>query len=181
MRYDTPFDLISIECKKAGVPVILIGGFAINFYKVSRETADIDFLIDQNDYGRIRMILTEAGYDEVYTEKVFARFSNKADQLHFLDIDFMFVDRATLSEMIQNGKEITIAKNTFIVPSLNHLLALKLHSIKHNPGQREYKDLLDILNLVKGNNVDFKSKDFEKLCLKYGTKALFEKIILMLK
>ncbi len=181
IKYDTPFELISNEFKKSGIPVLLIGGFAINFYKVSRETADIDFLINKNDYDKVREILTGSGYDEIYSEMVFARFSNESDQLHFLDIDFMLVDHETLAEMIKNGKEITLAKNIFTVPSLNHLLALKLHSIKHNPEQREYKDLLDILNLVKENNVDFKSKEFEKLCLKYGTKTIFEKIISILK
>jgi predicted nucleotidyltransferase len=131
------------------IPVLLIGGFAVNFYKISRQTADVDFLIDKNEYHRVKIILTEAGYEEIHYEKLFARFSNKSDQLHFLDIDFMFVNYGTLEEMINNEKEVNIAKCNFTVPSLNHLIALKLHSIKHNPEQREYNDLLDILNLVK--------------------------------
>ncbi len=60
----------------------------------------------------------------------------------------------TLTEMMNAGKEVSIAYYKFTVSSRDHLLALKLHSIKHNPEARDYKDLLDILNLTKRNKVN---------------------------
>lgn len=180
MKYDTPFELISIEFDRYNIPVLLIGGFAVNYYNISRQTADIDFLIDENDYGKVKKILNDAGYKEVYSEKLFARFSNSKDQLHLLDIDFMFVNRDTLEEMIKNGEEATIARCIFIVPSLEHLIALKLHSIKFNPDQREYKDLVDILSLVEKNDMKVNSREFKERCLKYGTEEIYNKILTML-
>lgn len=44
MKYPTIFHLISYILQKAGVGVVLIGGFAVNHYKVTRQTVDIDFL-----------------------------------------------------------------------------------------------------------------------------------------
>lgn len=41
----TIFHLISEIFKKNNVNSVLIGGFAVNYYKVTRQTADIDFLI----------------------------------------------------------------------------------------------------------------------------------------
>ena len=38
------FHLISDVTHKEGVPCVLIGGFAVNFHKVTRQTADVDFL-----------------------------------------------------------------------------------------------------------------------------------------
>jgi hypothetical protein len=44
VNYPTVFHLISAVSKKTGVFCILIGGFAVNYYKVTRQTADVDFL-----------------------------------------------------------------------------------------------------------------------------------------
>ena len=45
MAYQTVFHLISDIINKSGISCILIGGFAVNYYNVTRMTADIDFLI----------------------------------------------------------------------------------------------------------------------------------------
>ena len=39
------FHLISDATESEGVSCVLIGGFAINHYRVTRQTADVDFLI----------------------------------------------------------------------------------------------------------------------------------------
>ncbi len=41
--------------------------------------------------------------------------------------------------------------------------------LKHNPKLREYKDMPDIIELIKVNKVDVKSAEFKELCLKYGS------------
>ena len=89
----------------------------------------------------------------------------------------MFVDKDTLNKIIKDGEEISIAKQKLIVPSLHTLIALKLHAIKYNPKLREYKDLPDIINLIRTNKVDYKNKEFRELCLKYGTEELYKRII----
>ena len=73
--------------------------------------------------------------------------------------------------------DLLIAKQKFIVPALEHLIALKLHSMKHNPKLRENKDMPDIVELIKRNNVKVKSKEFKELCLKYGTEGFYKKIL----
>jgi hypothetical protein len=64
MDYTKAFHLVAEASKKATVPCVLIGGFAINFYKVTRNTLDVDFLITQNDFKKIEKSLTDAGYAE---------------------------------------------------------------------------------------------------------------------
>ncbi|UCB56680.1 MAG: nucleotidyltransferase [Candidatus Omnitrophota bacterium] len=171
----TVFHLISAISKKAGVSCILVGGFAVNYYKYTRQTADVDFLITKEDFEKIAGLLKEAGYKQDYTQKVFTRL--KSSKYNLWDIDFMFVDKETLLEIIKDGKEINIAGQKFTVPSLYNLIALKLHSIKYNPKVRNIKDLPDIINLIRINEVDFKSKKFQKLCLKYGTKEIYNEIL----
>ena len=53
MEYHSAFHLISDTINKTGVSCVLIGGFAVNYYKFSRQTADIDFLITEEDFNKI--------------------------------------------------------------------------------------------------------------------------------
>jgi hypothetical protein len=168
--------LISSAVDQAGISCVLIGGFAINHYKVSRQTADVDFLITREDFEKISGLLKKAGYKEDFSQKVFTRLRS-ANQAILMDVDFMFVDKETLAGILKEGQKVRLAGQEFIVPSLNHLIALKLHSLKYNFKARETKDLPDIIDLVRTNKINFKSKAFKELCLKYGTEELFHKVL----
>ncbi|NQU17906.1 MAG: nucleotidyltransferase [Candidatus Saganbacteria bacterium] len=177
MDNQTVFHLISDYSKEKGISCILIGGFAVNYYKVSRQTVDVDFLITKEDYQKLIGLLEEAGYKQDFGQKdVFAHFRSK-DELSLVDIDFMMVNNDTFDGMLKEGKRTKIAGREFIVPSLNHLIALKLHSLKHNFKLRENKDLPDIISLIRANQIDYKSKELKDLCLKYGTEEIYKIII----
>jgi len=175
MKYPTVFHLISAVIKEQKIQCVLIGGFAVNYYNVTRQTVDIDFLITKDDFKRALVLLQKEGYQESYVQEVFSRLTTKGDYL--LDMDFMFVDRDTLDKIIKDAKQIDIAGQKFTIPSLEHLIALKLHAIKYNPKVREGKDLPDIINMIKANNLDAKKQSFKELCLKYGTQGLYDKIL----
>ncbi len=176
MKYPTVFHLIASVFKKAEIPSVLIGGFALNYYGVTRQTADVDFLITKEDIAKALELLRKAGYKQGLTQQeIFARLQSSKSYL--MDIDLMFVDKKTLAQIIEDGEKIGIAGKRFIVPSLDHLLALKLHSVKFNPKMREFKDFPDIINLLRINKVNVKTDRFRKLCLKYGTKELYRKIL----
>ncbi|MFH1440716.1 MAG: nucleotidyl transferase AbiEii/AbiGii toxin family protein [Candidatus Omnitrophota bacterium] len=179
MKYSTVFHLISAVCRKANVACVLIGGFAVNYYKVTRQTADADFLITKDGYEKILNLLETEGFKQDYTQEVFARLT--AEKPYFIDLDFMFVDKETLDKIIKEGKKAEIAGQKFMVPCLNHLIALKLHAIKHNPHAREFKDFLDIAELIKVNKIDIKNNNFKNLCLKYGTEDFYNKILSWVK
>jgi len=174
MKYSTIFHLISSVCSQRNISCVLIGGFAVNYYKVTRQTADVDFLITKDDYDKILNLLEEEGFKQDYAQEVFARLTTEKSYL--MDLDFMFVDKETLDKIIKEGKHITIDGEKFIVPSLLHLIALKLHAIKYNPKIREYKDLADIIELIRMNKIDTRGSEFKSLCLKYGTEELYNKI-----
>ena len=151
----------------------------MNHYKVSRQTVDIDFLIVKEDFEKISSALKEAGYLPSSAQENFAQLESA--RLSLRNIDFMFVDRFTLDKIMEEAKPITIAGQKFIVPSLNHLLALKLHSIKNNEKLRLLKDLPDIVSLIRKNNVNAEDREFKELCLKYGTEDLYRRILEVIK
>ena len=173
------FHLISEVTRQKDVSCVLIGGFAVNHYNVSRQTADIDFLITKEDFDRISDALKKVGYQISLTQENFAQLENT--RLSIMNIDFMFVDRATIDKIMEEAQLLTIAGQEFVVPSLNHLIALKLHSIKHNEKLRLMKDFPDIVNLIRKNGVNIKNKDFKESCLKYGTEGLYQKILEAIK
>ena len=157
------------------VSCILIGGFAVNFYKVSRATADVDFLITKSDYDKISDYLINEGFRLVSEHENFSHFQGAGPGL--IGADFMFVDEETFGKIKQEGQKLKVGKNEFVVPSLNHLIALKLHSMKFNFKDRLAKDFPDIIGLIRTNNVDIRHKDFKTLCLKYGSDEIYNKIL----
>jgi hypothetical protein len=175
MKDVSAFSLMSDLIQRTGISCILIGGFAVNFYKVTRQTADIDFLITKEDFSKISAFLTESGYQTISSQDNFSQL--QSSQASLMDVDFMFVDKDTLVQIKQAGREIKISEQMFFVPSLNHLIALKLHAIKYNSRIRLTKDLPDIINLVRINKIDVKDAGFKELCLKYGTEDVYCKIV----
>ena len=176
MQYPTVFHLIAAVYHKTQVACVLIGGFAVNYYKVARQTADIDFLITEKDFYSILPLLKQEGYYEEYTEKVFSRLSTN-NAVYLMDIDFLFVDKHTMDTILKESSTITIAEQSFRVPSLPHLIALKLHAITSNPAVRELRDFPDIIQLIKYNKLNVGDTAFKDLCMKYGTEDLYNRIV----
>lgn len=165
--------------KPAKVPCVLIGGFALNHYQVARQTQDVDFLITTEGYAKLKPALRKAGYREEFNRKLFARLvHNQGDKL---DIDFLFVDPNTLMQVIRAGKKVKVSSKPFIIPSLEHLLALKLHALHSDSKRRLYKDMPDILDLIRLNGIKYRSSHFKRLCLKYADGDIYHVILEGLK
>lgn len=179
MKYKNIFELVGTEFKKAAIPVAIGGGYAINYYKVSRNTADIDFLIQDKDAQRAGEILEKFGYKKFHQNELFARF--EISDFRFIPVDLMFLDEKTFSGILKEGKRIEILDYLFVVPSLDHLLAMKIHAMKGSPERRFYKDMPDIVNLVKQNNLKIESEHIRNLFLKYGNRELYDQVLSVLK
>ena len=77
MEHRNVHQLVSTEFKKAGIPFLIVGGFAVNYHKVARSTGDFDLLMREADYPRALGILEQAGYREVRKEFLCARLRNE--------------------------------------------------------------------------------------------------------
>lgn len=175
MRYDTVFDLVFDVFKKAGIRFVMIGGFAVNHYKVSRQTSDADFMVSTDNASKVDEVLRDNGYTCTIKRDFFSRY--ESDEKGSIDIDVIYVSNETLEKVLDDSKKITLVGREFNVPSLDHLIALKLHAIKNNPKRRELRDLPDIVMLIKANDVDAEDGRFKKLCLKFGNEDIYRKIL----
>ena len=85
--------------------------------------------------------------------------------------------KETRKKIIEDGKKTEVVGEKLIIPSIDHLIALKLHAIKHNQKNRIWKDLPDVISLIKMNHMDCRKKAFKELCLKYGSSEIYQTIL----
>ncbi len=146
-------------------------------YGFGRVTYDVDFLVDQADREAWYERAKNAGLTVLFESSAFTQFSQK-DGLGF---DLMFVKRETFEKMWAESKDAEFAGARARIPSLDHLLALKIHALKNQPPQRTGKDAQDVEKLAVLNQLDLTEKKYEELFLKYGTREIYETILRVLK
>jgi predicted nucleotidyltransferase len=161
--------------EEKGIPFLLIGGHALNIYGLSRQTGDIDLLIHDSDHDAWKDILVEAGYLLFHDSPAFMQFSPPT--LADWPVDLMLVDIDTFSRMSEQAQESEIDGVKITVPSLIHLMALKLHALNQDSRKGELKDLDDLLGLLETPEVDIYSSDFKDLCFKYASEDIYNKIL----
>jgi len=176
MKYPTAFHLISTEFPKARIPILVIGGFAVNAYQVTRTTADLDLLMTEEYFEKAKSIFEREGYQLTVQERLFARWRSEKEPSS-LAVDAVFVDPTTFASILKDSREQDLKGIHYRVPSLNHLLALKIHALKNNPNRRGFVDLHDVLSLTQTHGIDPRSSSFKELCLKYGTAEIYDKIL----
>ncbi len=79
--------------------------------------------------------------------------------------------------MLAQSREVEIYGQLLRIPSLSHLLALKLHALKHTRAHRFLKDFQNVEGLVRMNQIDLHSEKVRQLFLKYGNLDLYEKVV----
>jgi hypothetical protein len=168
------FEFLSSLFNAHKVRGVLVGGYALIANRVQRMTFDIDFLITADDCARIEPDLIKAGYSVFNRQDAFVQFKN--ERPGFRDLDFLIGDEQTRKQLIEQGKEVTIAGKTFIVPSPQHLIAMKLHSIAGNR-KRELKDFPDVVQIMIANGIDPKDGLVVEMFKKYNLMDLYDGVI----
>lgn len=153
---------------------LVIGGLAINHYGFSRETGDLDLFISLDDRAEWLEFLADLGYSNFHDGGSFIQY--EAPEKSAWPIDLMLVPETTFAPIFTASQNADLYGVKSRVPSLDHLLALKLHALKHTRANRFLKDFLDVENLIRINRLDIKSKNIKELFAKYGTNDLYEKV-----
>ena len=168
------FKMISSLFEKHQVRVVLVGGYALIANKVQRMTFDIDFMMTETDYSKIEKEILEMGYSVLNRQDAFVQL--KSEKKGLRDLDFLMSDSNTIESLISQGSEITIAGETFFVPSPIHLIEMKLHSIANNKN-RELKDIPDIVQLMRMNTIDPNETRVRTLFQKYHLMEWYDRVV----
>lgn len=173
LEIDRVLDVVTSRLPAAGVDAVMIGGHAVNHYGVFRTTQDIDFMITAADEDTVRRIMQEAGFSNVAVHESVIFFNQPGSPLR---VDFLKVDRETMSNLLAGTKEIEyLGVHRVKVPQLRDLLAMKLFALSHGGAGREDKDFSDIVRLVIENNFDV-STELLQLCRQFATEGLWDRL-----
>lgn len=169
------FEQIHTEARARGLDFLVIGGLAVNFYGYSRDTADLDLLIPRESRALWEELLSGLGYTAERDAEVFSQWA--PPQQGQWPVDLMLVRETTFAPMLAESREVDMYGEQLRIPSLQHLLALKLHALKHTRAHRFLKDFQDVEGLVRINQIDLRSETIRQLFLKYGNLELYEKVL----
>lgn len=169
------FQICVDSAAAVGVDFLLIGGHAVNARGYERTTLDIDFLIAGRDLRAWSGILDQAGY-RLITEniKAFAQFEPREGE--GFRVDLMLVDDPTFAKLLAGSEWREYGRRRVRVAGVLHLIALKLHALRSENRQALGKDYLDILNLIRLNQVDIHSAGFEEIITRYGSPSIHDRL-----
>ena len=165
---------INSESGKNDLSFLIIGGHAVNTYGVQRTTADIDLLVDRQERDSWKSLILKMNYEATHEADNFIQFRHK--ELGHWPLDLMFVDTEIFEKLLADSESKSVGNNNVKVPKVEHLIALKLHALKEDLAHRENKDTQDVIDLIRIQDIDFKSEEFKALCLKYVSQAKYEEI-----
>lgn len=171
-------DILEILSQKSGeleLRFLVVGGHAVIAHGYERQTSDLDILVRNLDREAWRSLLSSLGYRLFHEQGVFAQFSPAEHGAW--PVDLMFVNDQTFESFMAEASEVKVKDARVKFPSVEHLLALKIHALKSTHPGRELKDLLDVVNLIESNHIDLNGDKFKKLCERYGTSRIHDQII----
>jgi predicted nucleotidyltransferase len=168
------FATIHEESGRRKLRFLVIGGLAVNHFGFSRDTGDLDFFVSQNDRAGWMKMLSDFGYTNYQDGGNFIQYS--PPEQNAWPVDLMLVQEKTFAPIFDASQDADLFGVKTRVPSLEHLIALKLHALKNTRMRRFLKDFLDVENLIRINRLDIKSGNIRELFVKYGTMELYEKI-----
>ena len=168
------FEFLRRAAEEKGARYLLIGGHAVNVYGYSRQTADLDLLVCKSAQGLWKNLLLNAGYSLIHEHENFLQFLPGARFPWPLDL--MLTRAETFQKMLAASQLRLLYGAEVAVPSIEHLIALKLHALKQNLSHRTLKDFMDVVGLVEANQLDLRGAALQEIFNKFGTEDLYERI-----
>lgn len=165
---------IKLFAESHDMSFLVIGGHAVNAYGLSRQTGDLDLLVDRSQSEKWHSLLERLDYSSDQLDERFARY--RSQQIASWPIDLMFVDTKTFATMYGESLEVSVGVARVQVISARHLVMLKIHALKHFQEHRYLKDFGDVLGLLRARKAVFSDEELKGLCVKYATEDLYKRI-----
>jgi len=157
--------------QKNNIDFLLIGGLAVNYHGFTRDTMVIDFMMALPDVHVLVNIMREAGFTS-YDIQPMVVFFKRPD--HPVRIDFLRIDSTTLEKLNRSAVKINIGNYQVKIPSVNDLLAMKLHSF-HQSNMCRDKDMTDIVALCVIHNISADTV-LHPLAQKFASETIYQQI-----
>lgn len=153
---------------------VLVGGYALLAWGVSRQTADIDLLIPDRDRSSWKELLTDLGYGVPHEKGSFVQYA--APTTEAWPVDLVIVNPDTFDRVTAEATPARFGRVVCPVASVSHLLAMKFHALRYVPHRAGHKDLADAYALIRRTGGRVTDPAVRDLCLKYGSKEIYDRL-----
>jgi hypothetical protein len=175
MDFKQVIPLIIEGFKKEKVRYALIGGFAMAALGLSRNTEDVDFLIDKEDLPKVDSVLKNLNYQCVFNNENVSQYVSGLKI--FGEVDVLHAFRDISKSMLSRAKEADIlaGKARVMVLEAEDIIGLKIQSMVNNP-DRETRETADIEDLINRFHKKIDWDLVEKYFLLFDRRDLFLKL-----
>ena len=149
--------------RAARIPFLLVGGLSLSAHHYERTTQDIDFYCRKDLSAHFDAVMKSLDYGYLHEPTdLYVRYSRSGRAI----VDFIFADAPTFAQMEASAQDALVLGVRVRVPCLEHLLAMKLFALEQG---KRLKDLGDIAELMRANDLSVNGPEFERWCLKYAS------------
>ncbi len=172
----SPLDEVVRLAATRGLDVLVCGGHAVNAYQVIRKTGDLDLVVRERHVPEWRAQLVALGYGVFHEDPAFLQLGPPTAT--GWPIDLVVVDDGTFDALKRAARPFTFGGVTCLIPSIEHLIAMKLHALRFSGETRMRKDGVDIVELAEANGIDILGDAFRSLCDRFADARVYERILL---
>jgi hypothetical protein len=156
--------------ERAGIPLLLAGGWAVNHHGYSRMTRDVDWVCSLAKEKEACELMKSLGFTKTSIGMA-SRFI-KIHNLAFPPVDLIWVDQDTFVKMDETSCRSGPDKAIPVV-GFETLLAMKFHALKDDK-HRQGRDVLDIRSLLKYNPDRLPEGRLRELSERYAGPGIYE-------
>lgn len=167
-------ELIAVCQREKPLAFLVVGGQAVIAHGYARFTYDLDLLVRRSERDAWVRKLANLGYTVFREHTTFVQMSPSGAGT---ELDLMLVSDQTFAGLWAAACSTLLAGVEVKIPSLKHLIALKLHVLKQGLAHRTVRDLDDVIMLVLKNGLDIRTGEWRDLFSRYGTTELYEQVL----
>lgn len=161
---------ILAACQVPGSPPFLVaGGFAVIAHGHPRTTFDLDLAVRRSDHAAWFARFRALNYELFHEQTAFAQFQPRSGGIH---VDLLLLNDHTFAMLLEKSISQHWSGTTARMVALDHLVAMKLHALKHGPPHRYMRDLDDVISLLAAHGINLELEPYKNLCVKHGNHEL---------
>ena len=156
---------------ETGVPLLIVGGAAVQIYGFSRFTKDFDCVAASDREAELATAMSKAGFDELVRNALVVRHRHSVHSDWI--VDTLLANPETFGKMWAARREIRLATLSLTVAAPLHIASMKMHAMKQNPS-RELFDLPDVVELLQRDRGNWTIEQVRAACERYGPVGIFD-------
>jgi predicted nucleotidyltransferase len=169
-----PIHEIARKAAQAGIPFLIIGGYAVLSHGHTRTTDDLDLITPNSRRQEWTKLLTELGMSIKHDATAFLQFDPR--ETNEMEVDLMFVAKEVFDKLFHAAVETKVEGIPVRTVALVHLIALKCHSFLNGRPDRRFKDIDDLIQLILVNRLDLNEPELRSIILKHGNAEIYERL-----